>query len=418
MRTVEYLIISYSSPPLPRPRSYQIVKLLKHLKGSFLLITSEYCRAKNLDFSLNSYIKSIEDKTLRVKDYSESLVASMLFNLIPPLSQLPDKHLMWAPSVIKLAKSLKKKIAPRVIIAFSRPETDLLIGIKLKKIFGVPLAVYFSDPWADKPYAHYARFMKWANSRLEAKVIKYADLILFTNEDQRKLVMQKYPEYIQEKARSIAHCYDETLYPCEPKKSDIFVVRHMGNFFSYRSPEPFIKAVHLLLKTHPNFKKQLLVEFYGQLPIKDRKLIKALAIEDIIMVRPVIPYLESLKLMSNADLLLLIDAESEHNTFYNTFFPSKLVDYVGAKKNILGITSKNSPSARIIKSYGGQVFSSDQVHDISRYMVTAIKHRSRFQPNVSELRKYDVRTVASDLENLLSSVLRQLDKNNRPKLDV
>ena len=402
MRTIEYLIISYSSLPLPRPRSYQLTKILKHLKGSFLLITSEYCRAKNLDFSLNSYIKNIEDNTLRVKDFSDSLAPSILFNLIPPLSQLPDKHLMWAPSVITLAKSLKKTIAPRVIIAFSRPETDLLIGIRLKKIFSVPLVVYFSDPWADKPYTHLARFMKRANSRLEAKVIKYADLILFTNEDQRKLVMQKYPEYIQEKARSIAHCYDETLYPCEPKKSDIFVVRHMGNFFSYRSPEPFIKAVHLLLKTHPDLEWQLLVEFYGQMPVEDRKLIKTLSMEHVIKIRASVPYLESLKLMSNSDLLLLIDTESEHNTFYNIFFPSKLVDYMGAKKNILAISSSNSPSANIINSYGGQTFSKNQVNDIAEYLLVTIKDCKPFQPNIRELRKYDAKTVATRLESLCS----------------
>ena len=404
MRTVEYLIISYSSLPLPRPRSYQIAKVLKHLKGSFLLITSECSIAKNLDFSLNSYIKNIEDNTLRVKDYSESLVASMLFNLIPPLSQLPDKHLMWAPSVITLAKSLKKTIAPRVIIAFSRPETDLLIGIRLKKIFSVPLVVYFSDPWADKPYTHLARFMKRANSRLEAKVIKYADLILFTNEDQRKLVMQKYPEYLQEKARSIAHCYDETLYFFEPKKSDKFVVRHMGSLFKYRSPKPFIKAVQLLLKTHPDLKRQLLVEFYGQLPTEDRKLIKALAIEDIIMVTPTVTYLESLKLMCSADLLLFIDAESEHNTFYNTFFPSKLVDYMGAKKNILGITSKNSPSAKIIKSYRGQIFLHSQIDAIKEYLFAMVKHHNNFQPSINELKRYAAPAIAYEFEELVRHV--------------
>jgi len=401
MRTVDYLIISYASLPLPRPRSYQVAKLLKHLKGTFLLITSESSRARNLDFSLDSYLNNVENNTLRVRDKSDSSAARMLFNIIPALSQLPDKHLMWIPSVITLAKRLKKKILPKAIIAISRPETDLLIGMKFKKIFSVPLVVYFSDPWADRPYTHYTRFMKWVNSALEAKVIRNADLILFTNEDQQNMVMQKYPEYIQRKSTSIEHCYDETLYPRCVNKEGRFVVRHMGNFFNYRSPEPFIKAIHLLVKDNPDLERQLLVEFFGQRPVEVQKYIEELSLDHIIELKASVPYLESLKLMSSADLLLLIDTESEHDTFYNTFFPSKLVDYMGAKKDILGIASKNSPSARIIKSYGGQVFSSRQVEDIAKFMLTAIRYRRVFRPNLSELKKYEAGTVAYEFEKIV-----------------
>ena len=383
MKKFDFLIVSFATIPLPRPRSYQIAKLLKNLKSSYFVITSDYSKSRNLDFSLDSYFATDGENILRVKDNSDTTPARILFKITPALKQLPDNHWLWAPSLISQAKKLKKKIEPKVIIAFSRPETDLLIGIKLKKIFEVPLVVHFSDPWVDNPYVRYTRFTKWANSMLESRVIKNAELILFTNEDQQKMVMKKYPEYMREKARSIAHCYDETLYNREPKESDRFVIRHIGNLYRHRSPEPFMKAIHLLIKTHHDLEGRIFVEFYGETSEDFQKSIRSHSLDHIVKLKPSVPYLESLKLMSNADLLLLIDGESAHNTF----FPSKLVDYMGAKNNILGITSTNGHSSRIIKAYGGRVFSHNRIDAIKDYLFSIVKDRSNFQPNINELKK-------------------------------
>jgi glycosyltransferase involved in cell wall biosynthesis len=330
--------------------------LLRNLNGSYILVTSDYSSSKNLDFSMNEYVSPIENNTLRVRGKLNSSFVKTLGNIVPLINRLPDNHLFLAPSVISLAKKLKKEIEPKVIIAFSRPETDLLIGIKLKKIFGVPLIVHLSDPWVDNPYVRYSRFTKWVNSVLEAKVMKNADLILFTNDDEQKVVMQKYPKYIREKARSIPHCYDETLYHPETKKSDKFIIRHIGNLYGRRGPEPFLRAIQLLIKVHPEIERQLLIKCYGQISEDFKNSVRVCGLEHLLKLSPSVPYLESLRLMYNADLLLLIDAESVHNTF----FPSKLVYYMGAKRNILGITTSKGPSSGIIKTYGGNLFYTDK----------------------------------------------------------
>lgn len=402
MKSVDFLIVSFSTLPLPRPRSYQIAKLLKNLKGSYFIITSDYSQSRNLDFSMDSYFVVEENNILRVKDKSDLTPARVLFKIIPALKRLPDNHWIWAPFVISKAKRLKKKIEPKIIIAFSRPPTDLLIGVKLKKIFGVPLVVHLSDPWVDNPYVQYTRFTRSVNSFLEEKVMRNADLILFTNEYQQEMVMKKYPEHMRKKAGSIAHCYDEMLCHFEPKKSDRFIIRHIGNLYRHRSPEAFIKAIHLLIKDHPDVERKIVVEFYGQMSVEARDTIKAFSLEHIVKVKSSVPYLESLNLMSNADLLLLIDGVSAHNTF----FPSKLVDYMGVKKNILGITSPEGPSARIIKSYGGQTFSHSQADAIKEYLFVALKNRNNFQPNVNELKKYAAPAIACEFEKLIRHMVR------------
>ncbi|GMA50015.1 hypothetical protein GCM10025857_13720 [Alicyclobacillus contaminans] len=63
----------------------------------------------------------------------------------------------------------------------------------------------------------------------------------------------------------------------------------------------------------------------------------------VTITRSRVTYFESLNLMTKSDVLLLIDAPSK--TGINPFLASKLVDYLGAGKRILGITDEKGTAA-------------------------------------------------------------------------
>ena len=64
--------------------------------------------------------------------------------------------------------------------------------------------------------------------------------------------------------------------------------------------------------------------------------------------------------MKTSDCLLVIDAP-----FANiVFFPSKLVDYMGADKYVLGITPEKGTASKIIKEMGGDIVDPNNVNDI------------------------------------------------------
>ncbi len=64
--------------------------------------------------------------------------------------------------------------------------------------------------------------------------------------------------------------------------------------------------------------------------------------------------------MKRSDVLLVIDAPIERD---NIFFPSKLADYIGAERPIIGISSPG-PTDRILKSLGYACFRHDQVAEL------------------------------------------------------
>ena len=64
--------------------------------------------------------------------------------------------------------------------------------------------------------------------------------------------------------------------------------------------------------------------------------------------------------MKTADCLLVIDAPFENSIF----FPSKLVDYMGANKYVLGITPENGTASKIIKNIGGKIVNPNEENKI------------------------------------------------------
>ena len=400
-KAVDYLIVSFSTMPLPRPRSYQIAKLLKHIKGSYFIITSDCLNIKNLDFGLDKYAGYTSENSFRVKDIAvTNKIVNVFFNAFSLLSSLPDNHWLWGYYVVSLAKRLKRKITPKVVIAFSRPETDLVVGVKLRKIFNVPLVVHFSDPWVNNPYKKYNRIERWINKKLESKVMKNADLILFTNDDQKNLVMRNYPENIQKKFNTIYHCYDKNLYDAGPGKNNSrFVIRHLGNLYGQRKPDSLLQATHDLLKQYPELEEKLVIEFYGQVSQDVLRAVKSLDLERVITFHKPVSYLESLRLMTSSDLLLSIDAESD----YNIFFPSKIVDYMGSEKDIIGISSLQGASADIIRNYGGRIFAHSQTEEIKKAIYESVMGKRKFSINDNELKKYDAKEVACRFERLVGN---------------
>jgi glycosyltransferase involved in cell wall biosynthesis len=375
--------------------------MLLHLKGDFRLITSDYPTKEKLDTSLNDIYATLFNKKIIVKENIHNQFRRLLFYFIPGVKIIPDDHVFWINEVCRIAKKLKKEIEPEVIVAFGRPHTDLIIGLKLKETFQIPLVIHFSDPWVDNPYSQLRGLVKRINVHLERKVMAAADLIFFTNEDQLQLVMQKYPVKIRQRARVLNHCFEAKLYNHNKGNPDKFIISHVGNLYGQRSPRPFLEAIALLLAENPELEKNIQVDFFGQISNGCEQIISEFDLEHTVKIHGSVSYLESLQVMYNSNLLLLIDAESEHNIF----FPSKLADYIGSKRNILGITSKRGPSAKIINSYGGKVFVHHQVGAIKAWLREILEGQWAWKINKAEYEKYSAKNVAADFEEMVATVI-------------
>jgi hypothetical protein len=271
-----------------------------------------------------------------------------------PLGKLPDSYRFFNFLLLRKAKQMIKENHYEVIVTWSQPHSSHIVGLKLKS--GLEKSpkwiAHFSDPWISNPYFELKSWVKKINENLFNQVLIQADAISVTNEYVIVAEEAFSNPTNRGKINVIPHSFLPSMYPCENKKrgNSQITLRYIGSFYGLRRPDPILSALAKLETNDPGTAKKLRVEFIGakldEKALDEIQNLKLVSIE----VLPSVSYRESLGLMQNADLLLIIDAPME----LSPFLPSKLIDYVGANVPVLAFTPPG-PSADLVMELGGWV---------------------------------------------------------------
>lgn len=405
------LAISYSYPPKEEPRAIQVSRLLKHLNASTVLI----CEGKN---GVSNDAESFLEKTLRVP-FSPSSGRDLLNRLssriyLPIVSKTPDHLGVWKKSVLNTVDRLlnTQGYRPDVLVTFAFPLVDSVIGLELKRRYNLPWLAHFSDPWVDSPFRNDDPLTRTLNRRLEQNVIENADRLVFTSNETATLVMNKYPPALRSKVRIVSHAFDPELFESAPQaNTGRLSIRYLGDLYLNRTPEPLFQALEILSATDPELLSRFCFEIVGdvhELDMEQMGLSRLPA--GLVAFPPRVNYAESLSMMTSAAGLMVIDAPVPKNT-ESVFLPSKLIEYVGADRPIIGLTPPGT-AAYLIARLGGWVAdpgSADQVAEALRQFLSFVwEHRDERVTGWgrSEVRnEFEVKNVASKFQEVLAELV-------------
>jgi glycosyltransferase involved in cell wall biosynthesis len=368
------LAVSYVLPPNLYPQAIQIGRLLYHCKDELGVTCGVMeTQASGLDcypnFSARLSYKIEVPFVAKIK----GLLQRLAIYCLPFYGRCPDEYVGWVDLAAQKTLSFLKEhqIKPDRVLTFGEPMSDHLVGRKLRATLGVPWIAHFSDPWADNPFRRYFFLSKWINRRLESSVISEADRVVFTSQETLELVMKKYPASWREKAYVIAHGYQADLYPVLAEQEEVspLVFRYVGNFYGDRTPAPLFEALAQIQHENPELLSNVHIELVGSIPARMLKT-QAYRVLPKTLVKTIstVSYLESLELMAESDLLLIIDAP---NRGVSVFLPSKLIDYIGAGKPIIGIVPRGA-SSTLIQRLGGAAADPSDSAAIRRMLTQAI----------------------------------------------
>ena len=234
-----------------------------------------------------------------------------------------------------------------------------------------------------------------------------ADLLLFTSWESVDLVMTKYPDSWRKRVIVLPHAFDPALYPTESPKANgkDLIIRYLGNFFWQRNPRALAEAVAILYRTQPRILENVKIELTGRWVGHRRWNPCSLgAPPNLVPLKEPVGYLDSLRLMREADLLMVIDAPFDSNVF----FPSKLVDYMGSGRPILAFTPEGT-SADIVRALGGWVAPSSSPERMAATLaeaITALRDGRRPSPQEGYVERFSARSVASAFDGLALSISR------------
>jgi len=274
------------------------------------------------------------------------------------------------------------------------PGISHIAGYRIKKKHPeVMWYASFSDPFKGSPYKKtdledrslIYRFAfhvgSWClyNDRYEEAAVKYADRLVFICEEQRDFTLRQYPNYEELLKKSIVmpltYVPEWKMYrdiiDAPRKENKVKQAVHLGRLYGLRRPDSFIEALRQLKEEDPDLKEKIVFHQYSEIQPADVQKIKEYGLEDLFMIHDKVSYDESIRIMKEADVLVLFDTLMP-GAPSQPYLPSKIVEYLLLKKPILGICDSNSPSYRILREYGYNTIgcSADEIKDSIRRILT------------------------------------------------
>lgn len=425
MKTKKGYVISWYFPPINSSEGLCTFKLLKNSKYQYDVFTQKNNKSwsydTNEDKMLSKNINTIFSEAANINDWVKDGVkyyneCNEKYDFIMSRSMAPESH--------EIALEIKKQ-HPKIlwIASFGDPidnnpynklnEETSPYAVKGKGILSLPTKYVLSPKRILKNslWNYRDRRYKKNNTRIEQdkilqdEVLKTADIVIFNNEYQQEYMLDGYSDEIKSKALLLYHGYDIDFYDKkETKKDDKYVVSYLGHLDAIRNAHNFLKALTKMKESRPNLYEKLEINIYGQMANEDKLYIIDNDLCEKVKFKKPIKYFESLKVMQESDLLLLIDANLGSVLPKNIFYAAKLADYIGSGTNIFGITMQDGPSSNIIKDIGG-ITCSHSADDIYNTFVRILENKVEIK-NEDKDKKYDIKTIAAKYDKAIEQKIK------------
>ena len=214
-------------------------------------------------------------------------------------------------------------------------------------------------------------------------VYLFSDKIIFTNENQRQIMIDQFPIDIKElvllKSEIKTHptLKDKFYHIKDVKlnldKNCINLAYFGGDYYSKRHFESLFYAVNAL---NHKFKDKIKVHIF----IKDTELIKNLKPSDNFIIKKPFEYLDFLNATTKFDILIVNDVITKDTFEVNPYLPSKISDYVGSGRNIWAFYEEGSPLSKFDFKYKSDINNYD---DCLNKLVNILKDYGFDDPDYS-----------------------------------
>lgn len=382
--------VSQLFPPSATTRAVQAYRVLSplHAYGYWPVIYHEKSKARFDPCTPDSSNSLYEARSIPSL-YRFKLVRSILYRFpllaLDPFGPTPRAFPVWNAGLCARGLFFKKGEFS-LIFTISTPVSDHITGWVLKKRLGLPWVAFFSDPWINNHAIHAtARRCFRLHTAIWREVIKCADLLIFVTERTREVELASFPAAYRDKSCVIPHAFyphfDSIAPIAPPTDPNQTLFRHVGCFYAMRSPEPLFAGIAAAKERGHDLKSAFRFEFIGP-PIKEFAALKEkYKLGNEVSQLPEVSYYESLQYMKGADVLVHIDGPADTALY----MPSKITEYLGARKPILGLTSANAPLAELLPDARGFQVDRESPEQVAACIleIAELKRSQRLQEHVA-----------------------------------
>ena len=319
------------------------------------------------------------------------------YHMLRELFLFPDARKFLINPTYKFLKKYYKENNLNILITTGPPHSMHLAGMKLKQDIGVNWVADFRDPWSNffqnKLLNQLESTMK-KHVKAENEVLKNCDAAFTTSQSLRSKFLDKNSNVFY-----IPSGFEEKI---EPTDHDKFRVLYTGSMKDIQNPQNLWLAVHDLIESDENFKKDVEIVLIGNI---DRWIINSLEFKKI-RDRKILSYMPKKELnveISKANLLVVC---SVNYTDSNDIVPGKFFHYLAANKNILAISNKGSDLEKIInETKSGMSFDYNNYEDLKNYIYKCYQKFLKGEKPRNELNEnYLSINIAKEIDKIVSNI--------------
>jgi glycosyltransferase involved in cell wall biosynthesis len=258
------------------------------------------------------------------------------------LVHIPDMRADWVRTAIPAGRQLISEWKPEIIFASAPPNTGLIIASRLARTYKIPWVADFRDLWVDNPYYSEPSWRKWIDTILEPRILRSAAGLATVSPVWAEQLRRRHGKDVT----IVYNGYAEEDFPplaLRAAPGEILTIRYMGSIYrGFRDPSALFSAIALLpdrLRTRVN------VEFFSDAGDAVLDAAAVHRVENVVTVKPRVPYRRALALQMETDVLLLLQSSDQRD---EGNLPAKLFEYLYARRPILFIGYERGIAAQLV----------------------------------------------------------------------
>jgi len=225
---------------------------------------------------------------------------------------------------------------PDVVFASGPPFFTFVTARFVARHFGVPYVLDYRDEWTECPFDFVKKDgddLKW-----ERRCLADAHAVLFATESFLTHQLAVFPELDSQRAHVVPNGWDPDDFGGASREGSSMPhqaqrtlrVAHVGSLAGHTPPVEFLDSLRQLLTGRPEWIGRLVVSFVGRRSMSAEAAIRAFPFPGVVRVVDQVGKREAVRLMHDADVLLLLSARE-----LERYLPSKLFEYLASRRPVL-----------------------------------------------------------------------------------
>jgi glycosyltransferase involved in cell wall biosynthesis len=257
--------------------------------------------------------------------------------------RIPDSKVGWVGCAITAAREWLGQWRPEIVVASSPPVSNLLVGRRLARAFGMPWIADLRDPWTENPYNDYPAWRRWLDQLMERGVLRSAAHLTTVTPLWGEILRKKHSAPVSVVLNGYSEEDFAGLVPARLGDRDTLSILYAGTIYpGRRDPSALFAALALL----GDERRHVRVDFFGSSPQDLRALASRHGVAEQVHVHGRVPLRRSLELQVGADILLLMQWDNPADAGN---IPAKYFEYAAAGRPILFIGYEAGTLARMIE---------------------------------------------------------------------